>query len=241
LKGRGSWWQLLEKADEDSADSVINKQGRLVDVRSSRRLVLPLGHHVGMNLTVAPVDVGRWPDVETLFGGNGAYGGCWCMFWRLTNQQISGKTSDDHRESLRDMVASGLEPGLIFYDDGAPMAWASLGPRPDYARLFRTKGIAPGERPSTDDDPDDRSIWSIPCVYVGRSHRKQGISSDVVEAALRYAKSKGASTVEGYPVAEPPRSTSGLATGTVGMFVRAGFTVYREPSVGRRVVMRHNL
>jgi GNAT superfamily N-acetyltransferase len=198
----------------------------------------------GMKLTMTPVDVDRWADVEKLFGSNGAYAGCWCMFWRLTNQQISGMTSDDHRESLRDLVASGREPGLIFYADEAPMAWASLGPRPDYARLFRTKGIAPGERPSTTDDPDDsddHAIWSIPCVYVARSHRKHGVSSDVIESALGYAKANGASIVESYPLAEPPRSTSGLATGTVGMFARAGFSVYREPSVGRRVVMRREL
>ena len=23
-----------------------------------------------------------WPDLETLFGSNGACGGCWCMYWR---------------------------------------------------------------------------------------------------------------------------------------------------------------
>ena len=25
----------------------------------------------------------RWPDFEKLFGEKGAYGGCWCMWWRI--------------------------------------------------------------------------------------------------------------------------------------------------------------
>jgi hypothetical protein len=27
---------------------------------------------------------GLWADLEALFGGNGACGGCWCMYWRLS-------------------------------------------------------------------------------------------------------------------------------------------------------------
>lgn len=31
----------------------------------------------------------RWDDFEKLFGEKGAYGGCWCMWWRTTRSQSS--------------------------------------------------------------------------------------------------------------------------------------------------------
>jgi hypothetical protein len=39
----------------------------------------------GMEFTTAPLDPSRWTDLQQVFGGNGGYGGCWCMFWRFTN------------------------------------------------------------------------------------------------------------------------------------------------------------
>ncbi len=31
----------------------------------------------------SPATTERWEDLERLFGANGAFAGCWCMFWRL--------------------------------------------------------------------------------------------------------------------------------------------------------------
>jgi hypothetical protein len=31
---------------------------------------------------VLPATAERWPDLEALFGKNGACAGCWCMWWR---------------------------------------------------------------------------------------------------------------------------------------------------------------
>ena len=35
-----------------------------------------------MPLEIVPLTTERWALFEGLFGGNGAYGGCWCMYFR---------------------------------------------------------------------------------------------------------------------------------------------------------------
>jgi GNAT superfamily N-acetyltransferase len=214
-----------------------------VDVTAAR-LSYPGAIVFGMEFTTAPVDPSRWTDLQEVFGGNGGYGGCWCMFWRLTNQRTAGMTADDTRDAMHELLAAGVEPGLLLYAEGTPIGWTSIGPRLEFARLFRTKdlltdkvvGVAP------DDDADDPSIWSIPCVYVVRSHRQGGRSHQLIEAALAYAKGRGATIVESYPLADASGSpASGVSTGTIGMFAKAGFTLHREPTVGRRAVMRRDL
>jgi hypothetical protein len=34
-------------------------------------------------LEFIPATAERWQDLETLFGERGAYGNCWCMWWRM--------------------------------------------------------------------------------------------------------------------------------------------------------------
>ena len=67
---------------------------------------------------------------------------------------------------------------------------------------------------------------------VHRSHRGEGLASLLLEEAVKYAVSKGARAIEGYPVDHAHRDrwdTSGAYVGTVEMFRRCGFD-----EVGRR-------
>jgi hypothetical protein len=50
------------------------------------------------DLGFQPVTPDRWQDLEVLFGKNGAYSGCWCMWWRETRSQFgkqAGQGNDD--------------------------------------------------------------------------------------------------------------------------------------------------
>lgn len=73
--------------------------------------------------TVHPLTSERWPDLEKLFGAHGAYGGCWCMWWRLTRAQFQKNTGEGNRQALKAIVDSGHVPGLLAYDGGEPVAW----------------------------------------------------------------------------------------------------------------------
>src|SRR5205085_1002219 len=103
-------------------------------------------------------DASTWNDVAAVMGPNGGYGGCWCTFWRLTNQVIHSQTPADNQALLENLVTSGEPTGLVLYLDGAPAGWCQIAPRPAFPRLFHTRGLALA-------DPNDATVWSIVCIY----------------------------------------------------------------------------
>jgi hypothetical protein len=52
-------------------------------------------------IEVRPAGSDRWEDVERALGPRGAYGGCWCMFFRLTGREFEACAGAPNRESLR--------------------------------------------------------------------------------------------------------------------------------------------
>jgi GNAT superfamily N-acetyltransferase len=72
---------------------------------------------------------------------------------------------------------------------------------------------------------DDVPVWSIVCFVVSRRSRGQGIAAQLLDAAIDYAQSKGATTLEAYPVdTTAGRVSAGVAyKGSLTMFERAGF------------------
>lgn len=182
-----------------------------------------------------PATPERWPDLVEVFGPSGVGGGCWCMFWRRrTRSEYVAAKGEANRCALRDLVLDGHEPGLIGYQDGLPVGWCAVAPRAQFPGLERS----PSRRPVDDDD----DVWAITCVYVASSHRRQGNSRRLVEAAVAYVERHGGRVVEAYPV--PAKrgvsSTNYAFTGFEAMFRDAGFRVYvrRRPT---RPIMRYDL
>lgn len=179
-------------------------------------------------------DAGAWNDVVTVLGPDGGSGGCWCTFWRLTNQVIHDRTPADNRAQLASLVAADEPVGLVLYVDGEPSGWCQVAPRPGFPRLFATRGLDLGDR-------DDTSVWSIVCVYLAKAARGHAHADVLVAAAVDHAAGRGASMVEAYPVTDAGTGRrSQLSSGTVGLFSRAGFSMVGEPTA-RRVVMRRRI
>src|SRR5687768_7822517 len=89
-------------------------------------------------LVVKPVTPARWDDLERLFGPNGAYSGCWCMFFRQTSAEYTANSGDANRDALRSLVERRRVPGLIAYIDGEPAGWVSVAPREQFGRVERS-------------------------------------------------------------------------------------------------------
>jgi len=85
-----------------------------------------------------PLTPERWPDFEKLFGPRGAYGGCWCMWWRTTRSQFEKQGGEGNRRAMKNIVDSGEVPGIIAYADGQPVGWCSVAPRDSYGSLNRS-------------------------------------------------------------------------------------------------------
>jgi len=140
------------------------------------------------------------------------------MGWRLpSRQQYMRQKGEANKQAMHSLVRSGCVPGLLAYAGGEPIGWCAVAPREEYPALQRS-----ASRKAVDDEP----VWSITCVYVARSHRRQHLSTKLIEAAVAYVRSRGGDIVEAYPVPVKPgvTSTNYAFTGFVSAFEEAGFT-----------------
>jgi GNAT superfamily N-acetyltransferase len=189
-------------------------------------------------IDIHPVTPDRWGDLETLFGPRGACAGCWCMYWRQASREFEELKGEPNRRALRAIVAGGPPPGLLAYADGQPAGWCAVAPRADYPRLERSRILA-----RVDPSPGSgqvEPVWSVPCFFIARAHRRQGITTRLLDAAARYAAAHGARVVEGYPI-EPrnPNMPPVFAyTGIASAFRAAGFVEVARRSETRPVMRR---
>ena len=181
---------------------------------------------------VRPVTPDRWADLERLFGPSGAYSGCWCMWFRQTSAEYERHRGADNRRSMAGMVRAGRLPGLLAYVDGAPAGWVSVAPREEYGRIERSRTLR---------RIDDRPVWSVVCFFIGRSHRRTGVATALLEAAVDHAARSGARIVEAYPwdlSAGVTKAPAELFVGTLELFERCGFREVARHSKGRPLVRR---
>jgi GNAT superfamily N-acetyltransferase len=186
-------------------------------------------NNIGLAPSIYPLSPNRWTDLVTLFGERGACGGCWCMWWRLSRAQWVKQKGLANQRAFRDVVKSGPPPGLLAYADGEAVGWCALAPRADYPRLANSRILKP---------VDDEPVWSISCFFVARGFRRKGVTLALLKAAAAYARSQGASLLEGYPC-EPKAGYPDVFyyTGLASTFRKVGFreVARRSPS---RPIMR---
>jgi hypothetical protein len=105
-----------------------------------------------------PLTKEKWQDFESLFGANGACGGCWCMFFLLPGKEFFAGKGELLHQSMQKKVCDTHEiPGLIAYAHDEPAGWIAFGPREQYLRLKNSRILKP---------VDDQSVWSIVCFFV---------------------------------------------------------------------------
>ena len=180
-------------------------------------------------MTVRPLTTANWSDFEQLFGPRGACGGCWCMYWRIRRTEFQKGKGEGNRRAMRRIVAAGEAPGLLAYEDGAPVAWIALGPRERFPVLENSRILK---------RVDQRPVWSIVCLFVARPWRRKGLASLLIAAARDYARSRGAEVVEAYPV-EPAQGKIADVfawTGFASSFHAAGFVEVARRSPARPIM-----
>lgn len=172
------------------------------------------------NLHIVPLTPERWPLLEAFFGDRGACGGCWCMHWRLSAQEYAAGKGNGNKRRLKKLTEE-TPPGLLALSGDEAVGWVSLGPRSAFLRLTGSRILKP---------VDDLPTWSIVCLFIRKSHRRQGLSTALILAASDFAQASGAAFVEAYPVDPTTELADVFAfTGMLRGFLKAG---YRE--VARR-------
>lgn len=185
-----------------------------------------------------PVTADRFEDFADVINPNRRATHCWCLSHRLPAARIEELGQGSRERAARALCATEPPPGVVTYRDDLPVAWCSISPRSAIPRLASSKLIRP---------IDDLPVWSIICVVVRSGHRRQGVTTALLEGAVAWAASQGAPAVEAYPV-DPTGDRMDLTmafVGTRSMFSKAGFEVVgtTDAVASRmpRLVMRRHL
>ena len=175
-----------------------------------------------------------WPQLEKLFGTNGACGGCWCMSWRQEKgEDWKGVKGPTAKARFKKLVMAGTAHGILAFVDREPVGWCSFDRRRDYARLDRS--------PSLKCDDADK-VWSVPCFFVHKNYRGHGVATALLAHASRAMKKLGADVIEGYPVKSygyGKKIPHAFAwTGTLSLFEQAGFCAVGKKDGGKQRVRK---
>lgn len=168
------------------------------------------------DLEYFPLTAERWNDLEVLFGERGACGGCWCMLWRLKRSEFESQKGEGNRRAMKAIVESGKIPGILAYEDTQPIAWCSVAPREKFPALERSRILK---------RIDNTPVWSISCLFIEQNRREKGVSTQIIQAAVDFTKSRGGKVLEAYPV-EPKKKRTQPAfawTGIASAFLKTGF------------------
>lgn len=187
-----------------------------------------------MAIVVEPLTPERFGDLAAIFAARGCAEArnCWCMYYRLSGgaygdlrgaARVAGR-----KAALEALAGADPPPGLIGYRGDTPVGWISLGPRADYARLARSPTMRA---------VDDAPVWSIVCFVVPSAFRGEGVPSELLAGAVAFARQRGATLLEAYPV---DRSVPGAAHapwfGSKALFDEAGFTEVARRRPARPIV-----
>ena len=184
------------------------------------------------------IEQADWSRFEAVMGPKGGCGGCWCMLWRVSAKQMDTDKGEPNRLAMKSVFEQDGAPGLVAVvreADGReiPAGWIQVAARQAFPRLTRSRILQP---------VDELDVWSVSCFLVTKPYRRRGLSVRLLEAACAFARDRGATILEGYPVdtAKPNYPPVYAWTGLLRTFERAGFeeVARRSPT---RPIMRRNL
>lgn len=208
------------------------------------RLAVPLGAMASEGPGYSTKELTRetLADFERLMEARPAPGAfmCWCLFHQRDPASApdarSGSRSEEaarNRREKRELVERDRSHGILVYSDGEPVGWCQYGPREELPRFDRSpnyRKFAP--------NADPERMWRITCFVVDRKHRRRGVASAALKAALEAIRKRGGGLVEAYPITRLGAYREYL--GTVSMFRREGFRIV-GPFGENNVVMRKEI
>jgi GNAT superfamily N-acetyltransferase len=152
-----------------------------------------------------------------------------CGYWRI-GPRYRDRPREDNKSELEWLARSGKPPGLLAFEGAAAVGWCELAPRASLDWLARGRYFRP---------VDELPVWSVPCFYVRRTHRRRGVMGALIEAAVGVAVSAGAPALEAYPVdTAVPGHTRNLFLGVASAFAQHGFQVVARRQPDRPVMRR---
>lgn len=181
-------------------------------------------------LRFEPLTKNNWNKFVQLFGTKGACGNCWCMSFRLSKTDFDeGKINDGNKNAMKELVWNNEPLGLLCFYEDVPIAWCAFAPREDFSKLQKSRVHKP---------IDDKQVWSVPCTFIAKDFRRQGVSVELLKGLINYAKTQKIKIIEAYPTI-PTQEKLPDAFAWIGLyksFERAGFEIVDRTSKNRPMV-----
>jgi GNAT superfamily N-acetyltransferase len=181
---------------------------------------------------IRPLDESTWPAFAELVEANGGiFGGCWCIGFHPEAGDKNNRGPESHRDLKHARVRAGTAHAALVFAGDECLGWAQFGSCEEVSRI---KSRAAYEKGRDRELPD----WRIGCCYVGKGHRRQGVSAAALAGALDLISGLGGGTVEGYPEPAEAVPSGFLYNGALSTYVRLGFVKTRPIGKHRWVVLR---
>lgn len=153
---------------------------------------------------------------------------CFCRFHHFPHDQREWRetTVHENREAVISLIKDGKIRGYLAYSSTKPVGWCNAGPRihmttvPDY------------------DEPKADQIGSIMCFVVAKKFRRQGVASQLLEAACNGFASQCLTIAEGYPLKKALGDAENHC-GPLTLYLSSGFERFRE--YDNVIIVRRNL
>jgi GNAT superfamily N-acetyltransferase len=182
------------------------------------------------SITYEPLNKSNWAKFEQLFGERGACGNCWCMYYRLKQTEFNeGKHENGNKAAIKSLVYGNKPTGMLGFYEGQAIAWCAFAPREDFIKL---------ENSRVHKRIDEKHVWSIPCFFIDKNFRRNGVSVEILKGIIAYAKQNKIDIIEAYPTipTKEPLPDSFAWIGLYKSFERAGFEIVDFKSKSRPMV-----
>jgi GNAT superfamily N-acetyltransferase len=153
------------------------------------------------------------------FADNPHWASCYCYFHHnLDPAAWDGRSGQENRAAVSDLIRTGRFHGFLAYRDGAPVGWCKAAPRAEIPLLGQSQELAV-------DDADQ--IGSIVCFVVAQDHRRSGVATALLEAACRSFAARGLTFAEAYPRTAVFDAASNYH-GPLELYLTSGFVPFRQ-------------
>lgn len=180
------------------------------------------------DFVVKALDASTWEAFADLVECNGGiFGGCWCIGMHPEGDQAFESVEAKRQLKHQKVVEGSAHAALVFEDDRC-VGWAQFGSPDEIPRIKNRKAY--------DKEQTEAPDWRIGCCYVGKGHRRKGVSTAALAGALGLIAQMGGGTVEGYPEPAGDVPAGFLYHGVLSTFEANGFDRVRKIGKHRWVV-----
>ena len=157
------------------------------------------------------------------FSSKPEWSGCYCQFYLddPNSTKPDDLTSERNRDTACSRVRSGQMTGYVAYLGESCVGWCAAGSANNYPAFPKVSN----------------SLARVLCFVIDENHRGQGISTELLNFAVKDLEAQGFERIEAAPSAQS-EDQAGNYHGPLSMYLNAGFVSGDELENGQVLVVK---